>query len=308
MLGCGDFGSKPSGPATSADAARDAFAAWDTNGDGVVTAQEFPYGRELFEALVRGGGEGFSSDLLVAAWRQHRAAVRERLHRPLGWFDLFDKDGDGLMEDGELARLPRGAQIREAMDLDGNGVLERQEAEQAALPPHRWRPLRAARDAAKRFGELDRNGDAALSRRELGAHAFLVDLLGGEKGRVRREELARAASALGPDAFDRFVRAVRFARADRDDDGRIGRTELERPLGLFEQLDEDGDGFVVPAEWERLPEARRALLRPLPLPAPQDDDVNELGPSINRQGISGWSDPRRRLVPDGRLPVAPSTE
>lgn len=147
-----------------------------------------------------------------------------------------DTNGDGVVTLSEA----RAAALRlfERFDRDADGVVTRAEA--SSPRPH---PTRARSDA--RFAELDRDGDARLSRWE---------------SRLPPRRFARldrdADGSLSPAELWQSVRRSRrqpadaarplLWRRDLDGDGRVTRAEIERAADRrFRERDRDADGQLT---------------------------------------------------------------
>ena len=109
---------------------------------------------------------------------------------------------------------PRGAiaeRLKQA-DIDGNGMLSREEAK--ALPM-----------ISKHFDEIDANHDGQITTEEL-----------------RAFHKARAGER----------QAAHWKKIDTDGDGRISRAEAQanapRLAEHFDQIDANGDGYITPEE------------------------------------------------------------
>lgn len=117
------------------------FAALDTNGDGVVTRDEYDSYRQARRAAMMarrqdrdGGAEGAGETAPPVAGAdaapggRGRGGVGPLLNSP-GWFDLADADHDGRVT---LAEAQTGASaLFDRMDLNHDGVIEPQERWQA---------------------------------------------------------------------------------------------------------------------------------------------------------------------------------
>ena len=98
-----------------------------------------------------------------------------------GWFDLLDRDGDGVVTKAELEQLQ--SERFQRMDTDGDGVLSAEELYQGLQ-----------RERAERMHRrLDRDGDGRVSLEEFSAmplqHFSRLDRDGD--GQVSKEDLRR---------------------------------------------------------------------------------------------------------------------
>ena len=101
--------------------------------------------------------------------------------------------------------------------------------------------------ADRQFGRLDADGDGNLSPDEMPKPA------GNAAAPAAQAPPGAAATAGGPaPAADRRRAQARFARLDRDDDGRLSREEFRATReGLFRRLDANKDGKLTPEEAPR---------------------------------------------------------
>lgn len=141
-------------------------------------------------------------------------------------FDRLDRNGDGRLDAGERPRThgkdarhlpgPMIGAIR--LDADGDGRVSRAEAADSRL--------------AERFEAMDRNRDGYLVASEL-----------RDAGRQRRQQRSAQRQQQAQ---------AQFAAADVDRDGKLSRAEVETAMPemakAFAFLDEDRDGFLLPAD------------------------------------------------------------
>jgi Ca2+-binding EF-hand superfamily protein len=163
-----------------------------------------------------------------------------------GDLQAFDRDGSGKLDGGELARL-----VFERADVDGSGGLSAGE--------YSLLPLAADRRAA--FAKLDRDDNGALSPKELGTPASLLEIADANRdGALARDEIPRPRPGIGGPYV--LLLAADAKRAleilDRNHDGRLSNKELERFPGTAQRFDEDKNGELDAKELESAVTAARA--------------------------------------------------
>ncbi|MBI5366822.1 MAG: EF-hand domain-containing protein [Planctomycetes bacterium] len=215
----------------------------DSNGDGSLTLDEFPFGEDLFTA-ADGDGDGLLTGAELAALRRAKDAAKPGLPRELNAiFRKHDQDRDGRISRAECP--PDGRERFDRVDQDHDGFVTRAEAGRVAAG-RAGGELRATEEARQKFAALDRDGDGALSGDELPAEArpFLATVDADGDQRVSRAEV-EAAEADG--RLKRIRGAIKhFAEADADQDGAVVRAEFPLTADVeFDALDEDGDERIT---------------------------------------------------------------
>lgn len=250
------------GELTSAESearARERFARFDRNGDGVIDRSEIE--AAFADIAARGPGRdraGNRVDRLtrMLGGKDGRVTKEQALDTVKRMFDELDLDGDGRITDADLPPMMRGrgglgtgsAGMRR-MPMGPFGQLLR-EAAAADGTVSRDAVLTVA---AKRFDQFDRNRDGALDKADFDAlRKETTDY------RVQRFLHHFGAAAAGQVTRDQFMAKAkeRFARLDADGNGTISRDEMPfgrmRGPGMGERMrhwwgGEGGRGEAQPA-------------------------------------------------------------
>jgi Ca2+-binding EF-hand superfamily protein len=226
------------------------FRAMDRNGDGIVTRQEWQGPRTAFE-VHDWNGDGVLSGAELEPGARPRAweppgttasafaeARFERIDRSLRLdrFAAFDLDGNGVIDRQEW---PGSRREFRNLDLDGDGVIRREELFTDG------RAFAADRERWALFHRLDRDGDGAISLQEWpgSLRAFEVRDRDGD-GVLSIEEM------LALDGVEVDLRLAALADLDLDGDGVVRRVEWWGDPFQFDRVDRNGDGVV--SRWELL--------------------------------------------------------
>ncbi len=147
----------------------------------------------------------------------------------------MDKDGDGKIS---RAEFPGPEPLFDRLDADKDGFI---------IPAETQRFFRQNfLQNAPRLRAMDKDGDGKISRAEFPGPKPLFDRLDADKD-----------GFIIPAETQRFFRqnflqnAPRLRAMDKDGDGKISRAEFPGPKPLFDRLDADKDGFIIPAETQR---------------------------------------------------------
>ncbi|MHC4731710.1 MAG: EF-hand domain-containing protein [Planctomycetota bacterium] len=282
----------------------------DADGDGRLNAAEFGGGREIFDLLDRNGDGFLTADEFPEppARRPRRDDEGKRPGPPRGpsaerLLRTHDRDGDGKLSAEEW---PEVARLKfEQVDKNADGSIDLHElgqiAERRRRPrqgPEGQRPdaeqiRKAAGGLMKR---LDKNGDGRLTPDEFPEKAGRLDLTKADRNQDGVVDLLELTAALhermGRDrqrgGAQQFVRRMQqwdengdgviereewkgseplFARLDADQDGKISQKEARKFAeeagrrwnnrvsdAAFNRFDENGDGKIAAEEWKSRPE------------------------------------------------------
>lgn len=214
----------------------------DTNGDGRLTLDEFPFGEDLFDA-VDTNHDGTITAEEIASLARHQGGHRKAAAEINAVFKKLDKDGDGRISRAECPA--EDVEKFQALDADHDGYVTRAEAGRAA-GGEAGRRIRKEAEAKEKFRALDRDGDGVLSRDEVPAEAvaFFPILDDDGDGVLALEEVLDAQRSGLLDKLNGV--AHRFKEADADADGCVTREEFPTDADVtFEEVDRDGDGKIT---------------------------------------------------------------
>jgi len=177
------------------------------------------------------------SDAFRAEFEKGIDLLASTLHgRTVAPLEMLDTNMDGLLEPFEAA----DAIIRMSEEYENESVAVGEVALSAALAPA-WN-----RDELAEIWEaMDANGDGLLDDHEIDddLRPLAADLDADVDGRLTRTEFA-AMSSLQNDLFMEMEAAAIIAEYDGDENGEIDRAEAESDPELHRDADADGDGIV----------------------------------------------------------------
>ena len=159
-------------------------------------------------------------------------------------FQSLDADNDQVIVRGEVPESGRAAfdRLVKLGDSNKDGKIDRQEYR--AL-------LENARDTmglgGERFKTLDKNGDGKISRDEfVGPPALFARIDANQDGVLSREEGLKFSAANGAGGMGQF--GPRYQAMDKNNDGKVSRDEFTGPPALFDRIDADKNGQLIPSE------------------------------------------------------------
>lgn len=132
------------------------FAAFDTNGDGTLTAEEFTAARAAKAAALDANNDGkISADELVAQdMVQMKARAEMHAKRMIA---ARDTDGDGMLSASELASRTAPKDVFDRLDADNDGVVTQAEMD-AMQAKMGGRDGKGGRGGHDRMGDHDGKG------------------------------------------------------------------------------------------------------------------------------------------------------
>ena len=254
-----------SGLLTGEEYDRAGGASIDRDGDGRIAMVELADKIGLMRPLNVSASEYEEepSDVVLGITRVQEDGDLARLLDGVNPFD-HDRDRNSI-----LSRKEVESAFFEALDLDGDGRLSRDEFSRCPGEP---RQLRFGDEIADEiFERHDRNRDGRIIRREFRLAepewlALDVDQDGGVRLVGGRYDYQRERGYVGPGSEWPRQREVFYplppgisserllAAFDADGDGEISRGEMRRRAELFALMDRNSDGVVSEEELPRLPQ------------------------------------------------------
>jgi Ca2+-binding EF-hand superfamily protein len=224
------------------------FQAMDTNGDGVITRQEWRGNDRSFRNHDWDRDGRLSGDeIRVGARRQSQWDDRDieaAIEREDDWTDerfrALDHNSDGRLS---RAEWHAGAELFARVDRNRDNFLSGAEFRGEADD-----------DREDRFTDLDDNRDGRLTRNEWHGSTAVFDALDGN-----RDGVLTRAEAIGTEGGARDE----FRSVDVNGDGAIARNEWHWNAAAFDRLDANRDGRLSRQEWDNSP----AVILPQQTPA-----------------------------------------
>ena len=175
--------------------------------------------------------------------------AREAGGRMAGQFEAADTDNSGDLTVDEM-RAHRESRFA-VLDAGGDDTVSEEEF-LGGLPGHGGdggRPSQRRIFAKGLFAEMDADDSGALTKAEFlePVEDRFAQLDRNGDARVTREEVRwRASDSMRDRAMRRQDRPpMRFDRLDRDGNGRVTRSEFQdHTRSMFERMDSDGDGVL----------------------------------------------------------------
>merc|ERR1711865_1268229 len=227
------------------------FKSFDTNGDGVISMEEFDKGlkpktRRKIELLLEGGWV-FDKEKWEASVARHNKYDMKEI------FAQFDADGDGKLDIYEIPRafraigMPKrdGTKMEmdhatvKSFDTNGDGVISMEELAKGLKPKTR-RKIEVLLEAGWVFDKASWDASVARHNKHNLADIFKGFDRGGE-GKIPMQDLYRAFRAMG------------LPKRDGE--------KMEMDKKMFDSFDSNGDGFVTLVEFQEniLPKTRKKI-------------------------------------------------
>lgn len=181
-------------------------------------------------------------------------------------FQSLDANNDTVISRGEVPESGRAAFDRLAKLGDSNkdGKIDR--IEYRALLE---RTREKMGTGGNRFTVWDKNADGKVSRDEFTGAAPLFDRIDANKdGILSRDEAVKFALASGAGGLNQF--GPRFKEMDKNSNGKVSRDEFTGLPAVFDRIDANTDGQLVPAEVREYQRNRAPALKKAAAPEKVD--------------------------------------
>ncbi len=225
---------------------------YDTNKDGYLGFDEMK-DKDLFKKLDKNGDRRITvADFLPGAAPPKADAAMAALPEYDGFQSLprFDKNHDGVLDDGELRGL-----LFSICNRSKDGYLTEHEARTSPPPP----ACTTLTDGwlTREMKEMDRNGDQLIEMKEFRVpEAWLHAVDRNHDGRLSFDELARAEVEV----MGGYIAHYQELSAIAGQKQKIDKANWLGEPGLFQRLDENNDGVVSLQEFDRYARKLRAVL------------------------------------------------
>lgn len=234
-------------------AQRGGFDAFDKNKDGKIAPTEFS---DWVFVLADMNRDGFLDEQEIQGFRFGNGNKGEQ-KIPAKILKEQDQDGDGKLSRSEF-QAP--SKFFEGWDKNKDGLLDDMELARMGGPPQK--DVANNGTPAEFFKKADRNGDGFVSKEEwmkFQRGPFFDKADKNADGKLTLEEFTAAYVELRREGIvaspDDFV-----ARFDVNGDGKVARSEFPGSDEVFERLDTNGDGFITAADAEA---AKKAAHKPV---------------------------------------------
>lgn len=218
------------------------FQGMDSNGDGVITRDEWRGSDRSFRNHDWNGDGRLSGDEVRPGARRNTrwddrdvdTAIEDDADFSLAHFRALDHNRDGRLGRDEWHA---SRELFTRLDRDHDGLLSAAEYTGTGAEDD---------DREDRFGDLDDNHDGRISRSEWHGSAAVFDSLDANRDGVLTREEAVGSDSAGPQD--------EFRSVDVNGDGFVSRDEWHWNRAAFDRLDANHDGRLARQEWDNGPQ------------------------------------------------------